>query len=173
MPRHITPADALDLQSEASPHALLAFVTIRHPNLTEPIRAVADPFDYLVTEDGQTHLYRGLPFEIRPPTDSDREPVTQMRVPNVTPLIGEAIRESSVRAQVSLAVRSTADFNLSQSPRVELAVRAPIYSFAHFELTDVEADMLELSGTLSLRDYAQEPWPSTRATEGRCPALFR
>lgn len=174
MSRHITPADAADLQAEASPHALLAFVTIEHPNLSEPIRAVNDELDYLVTEGGQTRLFRGLPFEIPPATDTDQAPVTRLRVPNIDRRIGEAIRNSMDRAKVALAVRSTEDFDLGQVPRVELGgERAPIYSFAHFELTDVQTDAIELTGSLMLRDYTQQPWPATRATEGRCPALFR
>ncbi len=169
MPRNITPEVRADLQSQASPHAILGFLTITHRNLPDPIRVVSDPLDFVV--DGQTYI--GCPFEFQLLTDEDQAPTTTLRVQNVDRRIGEAIRTVTDRAQVTLEARSTADFDLSVVPRVEIASVAPIYAFRHFDLMDVTVNAIEVSGTLALRDYSAEPWPGKRATMSRAPALFR
>lgn len=169
MSRTITTEIQGDLLAQASPHALLGFLTIRHRNLVEPIRIVSDPISYQVGGD----LYLGCPFEFLLLTDEDQHPTTRLRVQNVDRRIGEAIRTVSDRATVMLEARSTAEFDLSVRPRVEIGTSSVIYGFRHFELIEVTVTPLEVSGTLMLRDYSQEPWPGKRATQSRCPGLFR
>ena len=169
MSRDIPSALALDLQSQASTHALLAFMTITHRNLATPIRVVSDPLDFEV--DGQVFL--GCPFEFQLLNDDENAPMTQVRVQNVDRRIGEAIRTVPDRARVMLEVRSTADFDLSVTPRSEVGTSSVVYGFRHFDLIDVTVNAVEVTGTLMLRDYSQEPWPGRRATQSRCPALFR
>lgn len=167
--RQTTPAIRSDLQSAASPNAVLAFLTIRHRNLVEPIRVVSDPIDFSV--DGV--LYIGCPFDIVLLTDEDQAPMTSIRVQNVDRRIGEAIRTVNDRATVTLEVRSTADFDLATVPRTEVGPSSVIYGFSNFDLIDVTVTPIEVSGTLMLRDFTQEPWPGKRATQSRCPGLFR
>lgn len=168
--REITPEIRRDLQAEASPNALLGFLTIWHRNLIEPIRVVSDPVDYVV---GGLHFI-GCPFEFQLLTDEDRAPQTQIRIQNVDRRIGEALRAVTDRATVQLEARSSADFDLSVMPREELpGGSSVIYGFRHFDLIDVTVTPLEVSGTLMLRDYTQEPWPGKRATQSRTPGLFR
>lgn len=168
--REITPEIRRDLQAEASPNALLGFLTIWHRNLIEPIRVVSDPVDYVV--GGLQFI--GCPFEFQLLTDEDRAPQTQIRIQNVDRRIGEALRAVTDRATVQLEARSTADFDLSVMPREELpGGSSVIYGFRHFDLIDVTVTPLEVSGTLMLRDYTQEPWPGKRATQSRTPGLFR
>lgn len=170
MVRQITPEIRRDLQAEASPNALLGFLTIWHRNLIEPIRVVSDPVDYVV--GGLRFI--GCPFEFQLLTDEDRPPQTQIRIQNVDRRIGEALRLVSDRATVQLEARSTADFDLSIMPREELpGGSSVIYGFRHFDLIDVTVTPLEVSGTLMLRDYTQEPWPGKRATQSRTPGMFR
>lgn len=169
MTRTITPAIRADLQSQASPHAILGFLTIRHRNLVEPIRVVSDPVDFVA--GGLTYL--GCPFECAALLDEDGAPTTQLVVQNVDRRIGEALRVVTDRATVQLDVRSTADFDLSANPRNEVGTSSVIYGFRHFDLVDVTVTPLDLTGTLMLRDYSQEPWPGRRATQSRCPGLFR
>ena len=170
MSRTITPAIRADLTAASSPHALLGFATITHRALVEPIRVVSDPLDYEVGGD----LYLGCPFEFRLLTDEDTHPTTEIRIQNVDRRIGEMLRTVTDRARLSLEVRSTADFDLSAVPRVELpGGSSAIYGFRHFDLIDVTVTPLEVSGTVMLRDYSAEPWPGRRATQSRCPALFR
>lgn len=169
MARDITPAIRADLLSDAAPHALLGFLTLTHRNLVEPIRVVSDPTDFVV--DGQTFI--GCPFEFRLLTDDEQAPTTQLRIQNVDRRIGEAIRAVTDRATVRLDARTTADFDLSVVPRVEIGTSSIIYGFRHFDLIDVTVTPIDVSGTLMLRDYSQEPWPGKRATQSRCPGLFR
>ncbi|MDF2140861.1 DUF1833 family protein [Paenirhodobacter sp. CAU 1674] len=167
--RPISAAVRAGLEREASPDALLAFLTVTHPRLVEPIRLVSDVFDYL--RDGQTFV--GLPFGFVAVTDEERAPVTQLTVQNVDRRIGEALRTMPDRATVQLEVLSSADFDLSANPRVPLGALAPIYAIRHFQLIDVTATVTEITGTLMLRDYSQEPWPGQSATQSVCPGLFR
>jgi len=167
--RQITPEIRGDLRSQYSPHSLIAFVTITHENLPSAVRLVSDPLDFVVGGE----LYIGCPFDYRTLTDGDQSPTTTIRVQNVDRRIGEAVRVVPLRAVVALEARSTADFDLSVVPRAELSSSSVIYGFSYFELTDVTSNALEIKGTLSLRDFSQEPWPGKRATMARCPALFR
>ena len=170
MVRQITPEIREDLQTQLSPHALLGFLTITHNNLSEPVRVVSDPLDFVV---GGLHFF-GCPFEFQLLPDGDQAPTTQIRVQNVDRRIGEAIRTVTDRAQVMLEARSTADFDLSAVPRTELpGGSSVIYGFRYFDLMDVTVNPLEVTGTLMIRDYTQEPWPGKRATQTRTPGLFR
>lgn len=151
-----------------SPDAVLPFLTIEHRALAEPIRVVCDVMDYMV--DGV--LYKGCPFETTTLPDNESAPRVQLRVQNVDRRIGEALRAISDRARVLIEVRSSADFDLSQDPRVMID-DAPVYSASHLELIDVTVTPIDVTGTVFLRDFSQEPFPGVRATQSRCPGLFR
>jgi hypothetical protein len=156
------------LDAPETPDALLAFLTITHPGLSEPIRVVSDVMDYSVW--GQTFI--GMPFDYQLLSDSESAPQTQIRMQNVDRRIGLALRQIKDRARLRLEIRSSADFNLSVDPRTEIG-SSTIYAFDSFELVDVTVDAAEITGRVMLRDYSQETWPGLRATQSRCPALFR
>lgn len=162
-------AQRLTLESENAPDALLAFLTIEHPALADPIRVVSDVMAYVV--DG--FRFEGIPFGIKQLTDNETGPRTQIVVQNLDRRIGEALRKSDVRATVRLDLRSSADFDLSVDPRTEVASTAPIYAFQYFELVNVEGDVAQLVGDVEMADYSVEPWPNVRATQDRLPGLFR
>lgn len=167
--RTLATATRAAIEREASPDALLAFLTITHPALAYPIRVVSDVVDYVWS--GLT--YTGLPFEISAVTDDESAPSSEIRVQNVDRRIGAALRALPDRAAVRLDVLSSADFDLSVEPRAEVGTAAPIYGFAYFELVDVTANAVEITGRLFLRDPTQEPWPGIAATQSRLPGLFR
>lgn len=167
--RVIPAAVQAELEASASADAILAFLTITHRNLSEPIRVVSDVFDYEL--GGLSFI--GLPFDLKVVTDADSAPYTELRMQNIDRRIGQALLGLTERAQLALQVLSSADFDLSVDPRVEIGTAATIYAFADFELVDVDAGATELTGRVMLRDPTQEPWPSVRATQGRCPGLFR
>lgn len=158
-----------DLESDSSPHALLGFLTITHPALAEPLRVVSDVMDY--TFGGAPFI--GLPFGFQLLTDSDAAPTTQLRMQNVDRRIGQALRSMTGRATVQLQLLSSADFDLSQDPRLEIGTAAVIYGFAHFTLRNVSVNATEVTGEVILQDYSTEPWPHVRATQDRLPGLFR
>jgi len=169
MPRTI-PADLqASLESGSAPDALLAFLTIQHSGLAEPVRVVSDWADYIW--DG--HTYTGLIFGFELLTDTDEPPSARLRVQNVDRRIGKALEGATERAQLALSLLSSADFDLSVNPRTEIGTPAEVYAFRHFELTDVKANAIELTGKISLRDFAQEPWPRLRATQELLPGLYR
>lgn len=157
------------LETADSPDALLAFLTITHDNLADPIRVVSDVLDYVV--GGVTWV--GMPFGYRLLTDGDGGARTQLVMQAVDRRITQALIASRERAKVKLELRSSADFDLSVIPRVELVSNAPVYAFSGFELINVTGDALQIAGDVELADYSAEPWPRLRATQDLLPGLFR
>ncbi len=157
------------LEAPESVDALLAFLTITHPALPEPIRVVSDVMDYVL--GGRTFL--GLPFEFGILSDTEGPPMTELRMQNVDQKIGQALLGLNDRARVTLEIRSTADFDLSEDPRTEIPGGSALYAFTDFDLIDVTVTVSEISGRVMLRDYSQEPWPGQRCTQTRMPGLFR
>lgn len=158
-----------ELEAADSVDALLAFLTITHALLPQPIRVVSDVMDYEI--DGETFV--GMPFEFGILSDNDGPPMTELRVQNIDARIGRALLGLNERAQVSLEIRSSADFDLTQDPRVEIPGGSIVYAFAGFDLIDVTGTVQDISGRIMLRDYSQEPWPGVRCTQSRFPGLFR
>ena len=169
MTRTIPPNARAELEASDSVDALLAFLTITHRLLPEPIRVVSDVLDYQL--DGL--LYRGLPFGFGILTDSEGPPMTELRVQNVDRRMGLALLNLDERAKVTLELRSSADFDLSTDPREEVPGGAALYRFAEFDLIDVTVTVAEITGRVMLRDFSQEPWPGQRCTQSRFPGLFR
>jgi hypothetical protein len=167
--RTVPTAVQASLEDPVSTTALLAFVLIEHPNLAVPIRVVADAMDYL--RDGL--LWQGVLFGVTPPTDSEEAPQAVLTLPNTDRRIGEALQGLTVRPQVTLEICASSDFDLSLDPREPKGAVTPIYPAVRYEMVDIECTVAEISGRLMLRDYAQEPWPSTFATQSRLPGLFR
>ncbi|MES2753777.1 MAG: DUF1833 family protein [Pseudomonadota bacterium] len=167
--RDVPAAPLAALERQETPEALLAFLTITHENLPAPIRVVSDVMDYVI--GGATWI--GLPFDYQILTDDEGAPQSQIRMQNVDRRIGQALRSVNSRAQMSLTIRSSADFNLSVDPRTEAVANPPLYQFLQFDLVDVTVNAVEITGRVMLRDYAQEPWPGLRATQSRVPGLFR
>lgn len=161
-------ANRVDLEAESSPHALLAFLTIEHPNVAEPMRFVSDVIDYAV---GGV-VFTGIPFGFQVLTDTEAAPRTQIVVENIDRRIGIALRDTNTRAKVRIDIRSSADFDLSVDPRVELVANTPIYAFKNFDLVNVTADAAQLTGDVELTDFSVEPFPNIRATQDRFPGLF-
>lgn len=169
MSRSIDAQVKAGLEAPDSVDALMAFLTISHPLLPVPIRVVSDVMDYDVA--GQ--LFRGMPFEFSILSDDEGPAQTQLKVQNVDRRIGRAVLALNDRAQVTMEIRSSADFDLSQDPRVEIPGGSPIYAFTNFDLVDVTCTLTDLTGRVMLRDYSQEPWPGLRCTQSRMPGLFR
>lgn len=157
------------LEAPESVDALLAFLTITHPALPDPIRVVSDVMDYLV--GGLS--FKGLPFGFGILSDTEGPPMTELRMQNVDQRIGRSLLGLNDRAKVKLEIRTSADFDLSQDPRVEIPGGSVLYEFADFDLIDVTATAADISGRVMLRDYSQEPWPGQRCTQSRMPGLFR
>lgn len=157
-----------DLERPDSPHAIIWFLIIQHPNFTVPVRIVTDALDYVL--DGET--YTGLPLSIQPISDADQSAASELRAPNIDRKIGAALETAEGRATVAATAYSTADFDLTQEPRVALGTPRKMLGYSHFELSSVTVNAVEITGRVSLPDYGQEPWPHIRATSDRAPGLF-
>jgi hypothetical protein len=157
------------LEADQTPDAILAFLTVTHPLLPDPIRVVSDVMDYTV--DG--NLYQGLPFDFNVLTDQDGPPMTELRMQNVDRRIGIALMGLNDRATVTLTLRTSADFDLTVDPRTELPGGSVIYEFERFDLIDVTVTDAEISGRVMLRDFSQEAYPGVRCTQILVPGLFR
>ena len=166
MSRAITNVEMLN--AEATGDVLLAFALIEHPQLLEPLRVVSDVLPY----SWGGHEWVAVPFGFRVLSDTDTAAETRVVIPNVNRRIGNALLAMSGRAQISVWVLSSDDFDLSVEPREPVGTPTPLYSFTRYDLVDITGDAVQISGRVILRDYSQEPWPGTLATESRCPGLF-
>lgn len=167
--RSIPVASRAALEREGSPILLLAFLTIRHPNLAEPVRLVSDWFDY--EKGGET--FQGFPFAWRPLSDDDRAGRAELTVSNISPDIGRAIDRLDTRPELDLEICSGEDFDLTVEPRAEQGTATPHYAYTAFEAISVTADATEIRASVALREIDRLPWPYILATEVRCPGLFR
>ena len=159
-----------DLTSESSGIAILAFLTITHPEIAEPLRFVSDGGDYV--RDGVT--WTGIPFEFALLTDTDRPPETKIKIQNVDRVIGESIMAMGTEpARVKIELLSSLDFDETVEPRAEIGTAHVEYSASGLMLINISMNALEVSGSLKSWDYTQEIWPMTAATKDRLPALFR
>lgn len=167
--RNVPAAPMAGLERQDAPDAMLVFLTIVHPNVSDAIRVVSDVMDYVVA--GKTFI--GMPFDYQMLSDDESAPQAQIRMQNVDRRIGIALLAENSRAQLTLTIRSSADFNLTVDPRTEVVANTPVYEFRQFDLVDLTVNAVEITGRVMLRDYSQEPWPGLRATQSRVPGLFR
>lgn len=161
-------AQRADLLASHSPHALVAFLTIQHGSLGQPLRVVNDGAPYVY--GGQR--YGAASFGYRLVPDAEQAPRTVLQVQNIDGKIGQALRLTDKGARVELELLSTADFDLSVNPRTEIGT-AEIYEYYRdFVIKSVTVDAVLVEGRLGSKEYTQEPWPKTRATQNSLPGLF-
>ncbi|OWJ70999.1 DUF1833 family protein [Haematobacter missouriensis] len=168
--RDIPAATRASLEDASSPDALLAFLLVEHPALAEPIRLVCDPLGYIY--DGAE--WTGIVFGYTILDDAEEAvAVAEVTLPNVDRRIGQALREVSGEARLTLSLLSAADFDLSVVPRVPISTPGVIYHMPGYVLKSVTGDALQIAGQVGLHDYSQEPWPCISATQARLPGLYR
>jgi len=164
-----TGAQRIDLMEVDSPHALLGFMDVDHPALSVPVRIVTDVLDHV----WNGHTYLACSFGYTLISDGEDAPRSVITIPNVDRAIGRAIEASPSRAKVSLHVLSSADFDLTQDPRMAIGTVVPLYRLTGFETIDARVDDISAEITIALRDDEVEPWPVVRATADRFPGVFR
>lgn len=175
MPRTITPSVRQSIEASASSELLLCFATITHPNLSQPVYVVADVVDYIY---GGNRFY-GIPFNFKLLTDSDRVAGAQIAIPNVDQIIGNIVQKiAGTWPRLKLEVLVGSDFGSittvdGRKTRQALGTPTVEYSADHLRITQVTGDAIQVQGTISGIDLSREPWPSSRATKSRLPALFR
>lgn len=160
-------ADIPAVHRQESGNAFLGFLLIEHSELSSPIRVVSSPLDH--TWDGATWV--GAPFGFQLLTDTESMPETELVVQNLDRRIGNALRDMTERATVSLWVFVDSEFNNTVDPRTPIGTPTPLYEMLGYSLTSVDGDVLSIRGRVALRDFATEPF-GKRATQRRCPGLF-
>jgi hypothetical protein len=155
-------------QDEASPDAILVFAEIRHPLLVEPMRVVTD----VVAYTWQGVEWQGVMFDFEGVQDDERTPEARLTLPAIDRTIANALIDLPERAQISLWILSSADFDLTVEPRAPVGTPHIYRSFPNMDLVDVRGNVSSASGRLLVRDISQEPWPPVRATQIVSPGLF-
>lgn len=138
-----------------STDGVLVLVTIVCAAAT--IRVCNNPIDI---ESGG-HTFTAFPFEIGLASDNDNSPSIEIRIGNVDRRIMLVIADETEPPQftVQCALFTTPD-------TIER-------EFTQFNLRNVTADLMWISGTLGQERISTEPFPAPRATKTRCPSLFR
>ena len=135
----------------------LALLTISHPSLSDDIRAVNDYED--ITSNGD--LYTKMPFEFTLPEQAKRgTPRWKLEISNVSREIHKNLKaiEDNVGADIRIIRSDTPDI-----------IEA---SFLGFILQDTDTDVLNVSGTLGLKDLRQESLCQYRMTPANFPGIF-
>lgn len=157
----------LDLQE--SGEAIIGFLTISHASLATSIRVAGDGVDYLWL--GETWI--GFPFKFALLSDGEGAPRTQIEVQNVDRKIGDALRAITSPARVQIDILAASEFDQGADPRAPLGTPLVAYSAKYLFLVNVSVNALAVTGDLVSWDYTQDTWPGRRATQERCPALYR
>lgn len=167
--RSVSPEFRREIEKQQSADFALIFLTISHPELEEVIRVVSDPKDFVW--GGKT--FQGFQFEISLLSDTDKFPEARLTMQNVDQRVGESLRRVRAPARIRIDVISASQFDLTVSPRTEIGTADVEYTADSLYLVEVEVDVMEISGRLMSWNYSQELWPGVRATQDRCPGLYR
>lgn len=168
MTRSIPASAQQDIERQSAEHAYLAFLTIDHSSLSEPIRIVSDVIDYVVGGDS----YIAAPFGFRLLTDNESQPSGELVMQNVDRRIGETLRTLTGQAEATLTIYSDSDFDLSVEPRVEIGTASKIYTMQYYQIRSVTVSVDQVTASVSLTDYTQEPWPRLSAVQVAFPGLY-
>ena len=158
-----------ELEKQESAEALLVFLTISHKSLEDDIRVVADTKTYTRSAG----LFQAFWFDIQLLTDNDSPPTTRLEVQNVDLEIGNIVRKIETPPKVKIELLPLSDFDLTATPRTVLSTEHVIYSAEELFMTNISVDDLVVSADIISWAYTQEEWPGIRATQFRCPGLFR
>ncbi|OFX06354.1 MAG: hypothetical protein A3E78_11695 [Alphaproteobacteria bacterium RIFCSPHIGHO2_12_FULL_63_12] len=158
MPRSISTAFRTAIERQHSDDAALELVWIQHPDLIEAMGFANNTED--VVSNGRTYL--GFPFELTRPDESDGQALGSISIQNVDREIGDEVLALDGPLTISLYVVLADDPN-----EIEIAIEDLV-------LRGVEGDAMTISGDIGLRyDLATIAYPGLRATQVRCPGLWR
>lgn len=144
--------------------AYIILLTIEHDDLAEPIQVTPDPMSDLgdgirgVISNGLEYV--ALPFEIvLPGEDEDGQPVSRIRMDNISREIALAVRSINSAPDVSIQIV------LSSDPDVQEIL------IDGFQLGNIRLDALTVEGELNTERIDQRQFPPKRFTPSLYPAL--
>ena len=131
---------------------------IEHADLAAPIRVVSNKVD--VTSGGD--VYIGFPFEIRLPDSlEDAPPRARLRIDNVSREIGQAIRDMTSAADVTIETVRQGDPDTIEQ------------SWPTMRLTNVRWDFFAVEGDLEFEDLSREPYPALSFSPAEFPGVVQ
>lgn len=137
--------------------AVLALLTMDHPNLSDPLRFTSDA--QMTTSRGNDYL--AYPFDIVLPSEEEEEVSSvQLQIDNVDREIVKQVRGLSGPLDVTLEVVLASDPDNVQVGPID------------FELSKVTYNRLVVKGKLSFENLKQEAFPKDRFTPEDFPGLF-
>jgi hypothetical protein len=167
MTRALTTAFRTNVEASNTDEIGIIFATVSHPGLEEPLPVNSDVVDFVL--GGTT--YKGVAFSASLLTDDDQPPVGKISIENVDRVIGEAVQLLSTAPAVKVEVYARSDFDNS-TPRMPIGTPTPQYTAQGLFLRNINGDVLGITADLGTYDIANEPWPATRSTMQKLPALF-
>ena len=168
--RTVLASFARELNRQHSAEAILPFVTITHPEVSEPLRFVGMPrVNHVIGAD----TYYGIGFEWTLLTDDDRPPRSEITLSAVDRKSTQYVRDLKTPPRLRLDLRLSSEFDESAIPRVAIGSPTPHYTADFLFVTDVTYQSMSLRGRLESWDHRQTTFPSKRATKARCPGLHR
>ena len=131
-------------------------LTLEHDSIAEPIRVCSNSSD--ITSLGLEYV--SFPFEIAYVPDDEKPARVTLRIANLDGRIQTALEA------ISTPVEATLQMVLASSPDT---IEADV---VNLQLRAVEADVIEMTGSLEHRQYGREPFPRQSATPITTPGLF-
>ncbi|MGD9767975.1 MAG: hypothetical protein AB7U62_10040 [Pseudolabrys sp.] len=179
MPRDIPLELENSFDDQVSADAAIQALTIVHPSLSDPVRAVSSPFgDNVGDHFIGPQRYYGIPFKLVIVSDDDRPPRGTLELFNYGQIAGRAVRAMKSRCRVTIEMYAAADFTVEMSgdPPAHQPIGTPrrIYRAAWLTLVNVSGQTWITGDIASYgADLSVEPVSPVRATQDILPGLFR
>ena len=157
---------------QASEHDTIPILllTIDHASFSEPIRVSSDPTQRVTVTDyevlygtvSRANNFLFYPFSLKLPTDEEEgTPKTSLVIDNVSRQLTEAVESIDPRTPVTVKMEIVLSTSVDT---VEI-------TYEDFELKNVDYDMFEVSGEISMDALFGEPVPQHRMTPANFPGV--
>jgi len=145
------------IYAQETDEVFIVLLEIDHADFASPIRVCNDSTD--ITSNG--NVYTAYPFEIELPTDEDGDvPQARLIIDNVDRSLTEAIRSIQSPPTVRIMVVLVSD-----PDTVEIDLPG-------FVFTNISYDVMTITGTISIENFLNEPFPGDIFTPTQFPGLF-
>lgn len=151
-----TGAQIAELNREVSSAAMLSFVVIEHPQLPGGVlRYVTDVLPYVWGGEEFSPI-GGIEL---PLADDMSDPARlSVTIPNIDRRNGQVLRSAPRPLVVQQYLLSSADFDLTVTPRTEVGTAVPFYEMQAFETVDANFDAVAAEVSLMQKEYSQAQW---------------
>lgn len=154
--------------AQESEDVFIALMTLSSDELDEPIRLCTDPYErltylgediYGLNSNGEDFIF--VPFDIWLPRDDKTGTVSaKVAIENVDRRIVGHARSVTKPIDVKIECVLASDINFVE------------FSYENFVLSNVNYDVVQLTGDITLDYWGLEPFPSGRFTPSGFPGLF-